>query len=162
MRYIMVIIHLWNKKRLWNDMPGSITLAEVQQCAPLLVICTLPSNRLFRPVLLICGRWLCRNWGAVCIHSCHVGVLSVLRCHKMWNLSKILRKFARLIIMGSGLEDWIYWHFDYNYNQLYVTAHSQWLPKTRSLPYWPTSVFSFTVTNAERRITAHCLNCLLT
>jgi hypothetical protein len=41
-----------------------------------------------------------------------------------------------------------------------ITAHNQWLPKTRSIPYWTTSVFSSTVTNDERRITAHTLNCL--
>jgi hypothetical protein len=34
-----------------------------------------------------------------------------------------------------------------------ITAHNQWLSKTRSISYWPTSVFSPTVTNDERRIT---------
>jgi hypothetical protein len=28
-----------------------------------------------------------------------------------------------------------------------MTAHNQWLPTTRSIPYWTTSVFSSTVTN---------------
>jgi hypothetical protein len=28
-----------------------------------------------------------------------------------------------------------------------MTAHYQWLPKTRSNPYWATSVFSSTVTD---------------
>jgi hypothetical protein len=28
-----------------------------------------------------------------------------------------------------------------------ITAHNQWLPKTRSIPYWTTSVFSSTVTD---------------
>jgi hypothetical protein len=41
------------------------------------------------------------------------------------------------------MDDWIYWHFCYNYNQL---AHNQCLPQTRSIPYWTTSVFSSTVT----------------
>jgi hypothetical protein len=55
--------------------------------------------------------------------------------------------------MGSGLDDWVYWHFftittDYN--------SSQWLSKTRSIPYWATSVFSYTVTNDERGTTNHC------
>jgi hypothetical protein len=27
-----------------------------------------------------------------------------------------------------------------------ITAHNQWLPKTRSIPYWTTSVFCSTVT----------------
>jgi hypothetical protein len=27
--------------------------------------------------------------------------------------------FSWLITTGSGLDDWILWHFDYNYNQLY-------------------------------------------
>jgi hypothetical protein len=37
--------------------------------------------------------------------------------------------------------------------QSVTTAHNQWLSKTRSIPYWTTSVFSSTVTNDERRIT---------
>jgi hypothetical protein len=28
-----------------------------------------------------------------------------------------------------------------------MTAHNQWLPKTRSIPYWTTSVFSSTATD---------------
>jgi hypothetical protein len=31
--------------------------------------------------------------------------------------------------------------------QSIVTTHNQWLPKTRSIPYWATSVFSSTVTD---------------
>jgi hypothetical protein len=31
--------------------------------------------------------------------------------------------------------------------QSIITAHSQWLSKTRSIPYWTTSVFSFAVTD---------------
>jgi hypothetical protein len=41
-----------------------------------------------------------------------------------------------------------------------MTAHNQWLSATRSIPDWTTSVFSSTVTNNERRIPAHTLNCL--
>jgi hypothetical protein len=48
--------------------------------------------------------------------------------------------------MGSGLDDWVYCDFYYNYNQ--------WLLKTRSIPYWTTNVFSSTLTNDERRILA--------
>jgi hypothetical protein len=33
-----------------------------------------------------------------------------------------------------------------NYNQ-FTTAHNQGLPKTRSIPYWTTSVFSSIVTD---------------
>jgi hypothetical protein len=33
-----------------------------------------------------------------------------------------------------------------------ITAHNQWLPKTRSIPYWTTSVFSSSVMNDEQRI----------
>jgi hypothetical protein len=44
--------------------------------------------------------------------------------------------------------------------QSVMTAHNQWLSKTRSIPYWITSVFSSTVMNDERLITAHILNCL--
>jgi hypothetical protein len=54
-----------------------------------------------------------------------------------------------LIITDSELDDLIYWHFYYNYSQLQslVTAHNLWLPKTRSIPYWTTSVFSSTMTD---------------
>jgi hypothetical protein len=31
--------------------------------------------------------------------------------------------------------------------KLVTTAHNQWLPETRSFPYWTTSVFSSTVTD---------------
>jgi hypothetical protein len=31
--------------------------------------------------------------------------------------------------------------------QSIITAHNQWLPKTRSIPHWTTSVFSSTVTD---------------
>jgi hypothetical protein len=46
------------------------------------------------------------------------------------------------IITGSGSDDWIYWHFF-----IITTAHSHWLPKTRSIPYWTTCVFSSTATD---------------
>jgi hypothetical protein len=52
--------------------------------------------------------------------------------------------------MGSGLDDYIYWHFFQL--QSIMTAHNQWLSTTRSIPYWTTSVFSSIVTNSERRI----------
>jgi hypothetical protein len=41
-----------------------------------------------------------------------------------------------------------------------LTAHNQWLPATPSTPCWTTSGFSSTVTNDERRLPAHTLNCL--
>jgi hypothetical protein len=44
--------------------------------------------------------------------------------------------------------------------QSIMTAHNQWLSKTRSIPCWTTGVCSSTVINDERRITAHTLNCL--
>jgi hypothetical protein len=59
--------------------------------------------------------------------------------------------------MGSGLDDWIYWHFftnTINYDS------SQSMTRTRSIPCWTTSVFFSTLTNDERRIAAHTLNCL--
>jgi hypothetical protein len=37
--------------------------------------------------------------------------------------------------------------------QSIITAHNQWVSRTRSIPYWTTSVFSSTATNDERRIT---------
>jgi hypothetical protein len=39
--------------------------------------------------------------------------------------------------------------------QSVIPAHSPRLSKTRSIPYWTTSVLSSTVTNDERRITVH-------
>jgi hypothetical protein len=39
--------------------------------------------------------------------------------------------------------------------QSVITAHNQWLLTTRAIPYRTGSVFSSTVTNEERRITAH-------
>jgi hypothetical protein len=58
-------------------------------------------------------------------------------------------RFAWLIIMGSGFDDWIGTSL-----QLLpiITAHSQWFPKTCSVPCWTTWVFS-TVTNAESLLT---------
>jgi hypothetical protein len=52
--------------------------------------------------------------------------------------------FAWLIIMGSGLDDWIYWHLYYNYNQLYQLIISDSLRlapflaglRVFSLPLW--------------------------
>jgi hypothetical protein len=46
------------------------------------------------------------------------------------------------------MEDSIYWNFYYNYSwiQLIITAHNRWLPKTCSIPYWTTNVFSSIVT----------------
>jgi hypothetical protein len=53
--------------------------------------------------------------------------------------------FAWLIITGSGLDDSIYWHFftvTINCN-----SSNEWVSKTRSIPYWTTSVFPPTVTD---------------
>jgi hypothetical protein len=55
-------------------------------------------------------------------------------------------RFPWLIMTGFGLHDWIYWHCYYNQLQSLITAHNQWLSKTRSIPYWTTSVFSSTTT----------------
>jgi hypothetical protein len=53
------------------------------------------------------------------------------------------------IITGSGLDGWIYWTpsvtVTLKYNQL--EQLSQWLSKTRSIPYWTMSVSSSTVTD---------------
>jgi hypothetical protein len=51
-----------------------------------------------------------------------------------------------LIITGSAFDDWIYWRLLLQSLLITITtAHNQWLPKTRSIPYW-TSVFSSIVT----------------
>jgi hypothetical protein len=46
--------------------------------------------------------------------------------------------------------------------QSIMTFHNQWVSncKTRSIPYWTTSVFSSTVTTDERRIPADTFSCL--
>jgi hypothetical protein len=77
-------------------------------------------------------------------NDCFIFTYFKMYCH-VWGV-------AWLTIMGSGLDDWIYWNFYYNYNQL--------LSRTRSIPYWTTSVISSTVTSDERRITAHTLSSL--
>jgi hypothetical protein len=52
------------------------------------------------------------------------------------------------IITDFWLDDWIYWHFYYNYSLLQstITVHNRWLPKTRSIPSRTTNIFSSTVT----------------
>jgi hypothetical protein len=57
-----------------------------------------------------------------------------------------------LIITGIALNDWIYWHFYYNYSQLQspVTAHNRWLSMTRSIPSWTTSVYPSTVVDLHK------------
>jgi hypothetical protein len=53
------------------------------------------------------------------------------------------------ILTGSGLDHCTYWHCYYNrsYLQSVIPPPNQWLRKTRSIPYWTTSVFSSTVTD---------------
>jgi hypothetical protein len=65
----------------------------------------------------------------------NISLLKSSYCHVFW--------VSWLIITGSGLDDWIYWHFYYNYSSLQsiITANNRWLPKTRSIHYWTTSVF---------------------
>jgi hypothetical protein len=53
-------------------------------------------------------------------------------------LSRV-RVYAWRIIMGSWSDDWNYWRLRVQL-LLITTAHSQWLPKTRAIPYWTTSV----------------------
>jgi hypothetical protein len=63
------------------------------------------------------------------------------------------------MIVGFGFYGWIYWH---NFTvTLNYDSSSQWLSNTRSIPCWTTSVISLTVSNGERRITAHTLNSCL-
>jgi hypothetical protein len=47
--------------------------------------------------------------------------------------------------MVSGLDEWIYWRFFTL--QSIATTHNQQQSKTRSIPYWTTSVFSSAVTD---------------
>jgi hypothetical protein len=52
------------------------------------------------------------------------------------------------LITGSGVDDWIYWHLHLQSPLITITTgHNRWLPKTHSIPYWTTSVFSFIVTD---------------
>jgi hypothetical protein len=75
-------------------------------------------------------------------------VIRILR--KDRNLSS-LEKYCHvsgvpwLIIMGSRLAVWIYWHFYCNYNN--ISSQSMTVSKTRAIPYWTTSLFSSAVTD---------------
>jgi hypothetical protein len=70
------------------------------------------------------------------------------RRHKIWTTRRRLegkiKMFCHafmapwLMITGSGLDDWIYWHLPL---QSVITARDWWLPNTRSIPSWTTSVF---------------------
>jgi hypothetical protein len=76
----------------------------------------------------------CETW----VNSRAIGCSMAADAWKICHMSGV----PWLIITGSGLDDWIYYHFftiTLNYNQ--------WLPKTRSTPYWTTSVFSSTVSD---------------
>jgi hypothetical protein len=62
-----------------------------------------------------------------------------------------VRGSAWLIIMGSVLDDCIYWHFftlTLNYNSSQSLA-----ARTRSIPYWTTGVFSSAVTDDDSMLT---------
>jgi hypothetical protein len=75
---------------------------------------------------------------------------------KVNNYIVMYSRSAWLIIMGSGLDDLIYWYFftiTVNYNNL-----DQWLSTTGCIPYWTASVCSSTATNNEGRITVHTWN----
>jgi hypothetical protein len=56
-------------------------------------------------------------------------------------------------ITGSGLDDWIYWHFYYS---LFITINynsaNRWLPKTRSIPSCTTSVFYWDWLGSDLRV----------
>jgi hypothetical protein len=90
---------------------------------------------------------------------------SLRRGFRNWTLTSVIvhiityRRLAWLIIMGSRFDDWIYWTPLLQLQSL-ITAHNQWLSATRSIPCWARSVFSSRVTNDERKIPAHTLNCL--
>jgi hypothetical protein len=47
--------------------------------------------------------------------------------------------------MSSGFDDWI--NGSSLQLQSIIGAHNQWLPKTRSIPYWTTLVFFPTLTD---------------
>jgi hypothetical protein len=50
--------------------------------------------------------------------------------------------------MGSGLDDWMIGFIGTSLQlQAIKTARNQWLSKTRSIPYWTTSVFSSAATD---------------
>jgi hypothetical protein len=74
--------------------------------------------------------------------DCYVIIIKVLHVQS----TVTYEGFEWLIVTGSGFDDCIYWHFYYNYKQLYQLTN-QWLSKTRSIPYWTTSSFSSAVTD---------------
>jgi hypothetical protein len=71
--------------------------------------------------------------------ACKLNEIWGFRCCKYCLVSRV----PWLVMTGCGLDDWIYWHL---LLQSLITAHNRWLPKTRSIPYWTTSVFSSSVT----------------
>jgi hypothetical protein len=86
--------------------------------------------------------------GLFCIYNCfHYKKRAILR---RYNIKHIFtcRSYAWRIITLSGLDDWIYWYLPLQSLLITInlTAHNRWLPNTRSIPYWTTSVFSSTVT----------------
>jgi hypothetical protein len=63
--------------------------------------------------------------------------MAVSESHNVHTHTVTCKCFARRIIMGSGLDDWIYWCCYYNYTWLQplITVHNRWLPKTRSVSF---------------------------
>jgi hypothetical protein len=71
---------------------------------------------------------------------------------RYWHCRKLYRKhihiftrrgYVRLIITRYGLDDWVYWHFCYNYTwlQSLITSHNRRLHKARSVSSWTTTVY---------------------
>jgi hypothetical protein len=107
------------------------------------------------------------RFGNKCFMTCRLHIfIKVLKAYfRDFNIVTY-EGFSWLKVTGFELDDWIYWYFfyyNYTYLQSIITAHNQWKPKTRSTPYWTTSIFPSAVidfiliyeslrTNDERRM----------
>jgi hypothetical protein len=92
-----------------------------------------------------CIRWGCRKVYEVRSNSTVSSGINFRRLLYFISLYiAMYRGVAWLIITGSGLDDWIYWHFYYNYNQLWqltVNGCLRLAPfltglRVSSLPLW--------------------------
>jgi hypothetical protein len=115
---------------------------------------------------------LWEKWGVLPLPDIHTVTAVIWSVKGQWLVCCHVSG-APWVITGSGLGDWIYWHLPI---QSIITAHNQWLSKTRSIPSWTTSVFYCDWLCSDLRIghffyerrityegmtTAFWLNCLL-
>jgi hypothetical protein len=91
-------------------------------------------HQLISLLLTSCTSTFYRNFTEVITLTCLIILSRVYGRNQFWH--EKVTCLPWLIISGSGLDDWIYWHF-------FTITTNQWLSKTRSIPYWTTGVFLF-------------------